>query len=284
MQSLVTLKGLLASGQKVSLIAVSGSSLGLGTTSFNSHKSYIPVIDKNASESILSVAAEQGIPVELLDRNNPAERLQPYAPDVGIVSCYPYRLQSDLLQLPRFGCYNLHPSLLPKYRGPAPLFWQFRHGESETGVTLHQMDHRIDAGDIVAQVRLPMSDAISETDLSRQCATRGVALIQSVLQQLEQGLLKSSAQNAQQASYYGWPNEQDFHIKAEWPARQIHNFICGTRHWGNSYTLHLATNYFKIGSVEGFSMHCMQDKQYIVDGNRIRFNCYDGCVIARLAD
>ena len=196
-QSLVTLKGLLTSGHKVSLIAVSGSSLGLGTTSLNSHKCFIPVIDKNAPDSILSIAAEHGIPVELLDRNSPAERLQPYAPDVGIVSCYPYRLQSDLLQLPRFGCYNLHPSLLPKYRGPAPLFWQFRHGEPETGVTLHQMDHRIDAGDIVAQVRLPMSDAISETDLSRQCATQGVALIQSTLQQLEQGLLTSSVQDEQ---------------------------------------------------------------------------------------
>lgn len=282
-QSLITLRGLLASGQSVSLVAVAGSTLGLGTASLGFQKRYIPVIYENGQDSILRIAAEQGIAVESLDPSDTGEQLRAYTLDVGIVSCYPHRLHDALLQLPRFGCYNLHPSLLPKYRGPTPLFWQFRHGESEGGVTLHRMNHRIDGGDIVAQQRITISDGMSERDLSGLCATRGTALIQSMLQQLEQNFLKPTAQSAPEASYHSWPNEQDFHIKTDWPARRIYNFICGTENWGHPYTLHIDNQLFLISSVEGFSKQIMPDKQYKIDGKRIRFNCYGGSVEAWLA-
>ena len=282
-QSLITLRGLLASGQSVSLIAVADSAIGLGNTAISSDLRFIPVITDDGQDSILRVAAEQGIPVESLTPSDSGEHLRAYTLDVGIVSCYPHRLHDELLQLPRYGCYNLHPSLLPKYRGPAPLFWQFRQGESAGGVTLHRMDQRIDGGDIVAQKGVAISDGMSENELSNLCATQGITLILSVLQQLEHGLLKPSPQNELKASYHRWPTEQDFHIKTDWPARKIYNFIRGTAHRGHPYPLHIEKQLFLINSVEGFSSQRMTDKQYIINGKRIRFNCYGGSVEARFA-
>ena len=282
-QSLVTLKGLLDSGHSVEVIAIAGSAVGLQNASLSA-RPYIPVYREHAHDSTLNLAAALGIPVILLDHKDIGEQLQPYALDVGIVSCFPYRLQNSLLQIPSLGCYNLHPSLLPQYRGPAPLFWQFRNGESETGVSLHRMVPQIDAGPIVAREQVPVIDGISESDLSRLCATRGSALIQTLLQQLESGSLRLTAQDEQQASYYRRPGEQDFHITAEWSTRRINNFICGTRHWGYPYTLQIGRHRFSIVSVEEFSQHTLQDKDYKMDGNRLEFNCYDGCVTARITD
>lgn len=282
-QSVVTLKGLLASGQNLGVIAVAGSTVGLKAAT-PLRQRYIPVIDEKSSDNILSVAVKEGIPVEILEPNDSGERLRPSMLDVGIVSCFPHRLQADLLQVPRLGCYNLHPSMLPRYRGPAPLFWQFRHGESETGVTLYEMDQHIDTGDIFAQERVPMSHGVTEAELSRQCASQGVELIQSLLQQLESGMLRLTAQDERLASHDGWPRQQDFHITTRWPAKRIYNFIRGTRHWGQPYTLRIGAQQFSIGLVDGYSQHSMPDKDYLVDGNRLQFNCYDGTVNARLID
>ena len=170
-QSVETLKGLLASGQKVAVIALAGSTLGLPAAA-SWKRRYIPVIDGNAPNNIQHVAASEGIPFEILDPLDPGTRLRPHTPDIGVVSCFPHRLHENLLKLPAFGCYNLHPSLLPQYRGPTPLFWQLRQGETETGVTLHKMCAGIDTGDIVAQQRLLIDDGISELELGRRCAER----------------------------------------------------------------------------------------------------------------
>jgi len=280
-QSLVTLKALLNSGHSVGVIAIADSAVGLKKASLST-RPYIPVLLKHANDSILSVATIHGIPVILLDRQDTGERLQPYALDVGIVSCFPHQLQNSLLQIPRLGCYNLHPSLLPQYRGPSPLFWQFRNGESKIGITLHRMVQLIDAGPIVAWEQVPVIDGISETDLKRLCATVGNALIQTLLQQLESGSLCLTTQDEQQASCHSWPGEEDFHITTEWSARRVHNFICGTRHWGNPYILQLGRHRFSIVSTEGFSRHTLPDKDYKVDGIWLKFNCYDGCVTARI--
>ena len=282
-QSVVTLKGLLASGQNPGVIAVAGSTVGLKADT-PLRQRYIPLIAEKSSDNILSVAVKEGIPVEILQPNDSGERLRPSMLDVGIVSCFPHRLQADLLNVPRLGCYNLHPSLLPRYRGPAPLFWQFRQGESETGVTLHEMDQHIDTGDIFAQQRVPMSSGVTEAELSRQCASRGVELIQSLLQQLESGSLRLTAQDERLANHHGWPRQQDFHITTGWPAKRIYNFIRGTQRWGQPYTLQIGTQQFSIGLVDGYSQHSMPDKDYLVDGNRLWFNCYDGSIRARLID
>lgn len=281
-QSLITLKGIIDSGHSVCAVAVAGSSLGMGSAA-SSRRVFIPAINADSGDSILTIAMERGIPVEIIYPGAIQNQLQSYSPDIGITSCFPHRLQNELLRLPKFGCVNLHPSLLPKYPGPAPLFWQLWHGETHTGVTLHQMESRLDAGNIISQERLPIRDGVSEAELSRLCATRGSALVRNALRQIELGTLVSTPQNRQHISYHGWPTAQDFHITTDWSTRRISNFINGTRQRGKKYHLGIGQTLFLLDSVMETSPNPIPIKDYIVEGRYLRFNCYDGCVTARLA-
>ena len=114
----------------------------------------LPIITPHLSRNISHVAWEHSIPVWEVGSLSDARTLELLAdlqPDLIAVACFPYIFPSALLQLPRYGCLNLHPSLLPAYRGPLPLFWMARQGERQAGVTLHFLDEGLDTGDIVAQ-------------------------------------------------------------------------------------------------------------------------------------
>ena len=97
------------------------------------------------------------------------------APDVACVACFAQRIPPALLAMPRHGFLNVHPSRLPAYRGPAPLFWQWRHGETQTGVTVHWMDERLDTGPIATQSALTLPDGSSGPQADQICARREVS-------------------------------------------------------------------------------------------------------------
>src|SRR5690606_12718887 len=127
--------------------------------------------------SVARLAAEQGIPVFAPDDVNHAlwvERIPKTAPDMIFSFYYRNLLSEKILAAARLGAYNLHGSLLPKYRGRAPLNWVLVNGERETGVTLHRMVERADAGDILAQERIAIAeddDAMSLHHKLVACAT-----------------------------------------------------------------------------------------------------------------
>ena len=103
------------------------------------------------------------------------------APDLVVVACFPWRLPEWLLALPRHGCLNVHPSLLPDGRGPDPVFWAFRWGLRETGVTIHRVDAGFDTGPIVAQRRLAIPPDATIPSLERDLAEAGAALLLDAL-------------------------------------------------------------------------------------------------------
>src|SRR5205823_3279104 len=96
-------------------------------------------------------------------------------------------LPPELLDVPRVGCLNVHPSLLPAHRGPAPLFWTFRHGDPLAGLTVHWMDEGIDTGDIALQEEIPVAEGTSGLDLQRECLERGARLLVEVVQAVATG-------------------------------------------------------------------------------------------------
>ncbi len=124
----------------------------------------LPLATRYLTQNIIHIAWEQNIPVFEMVRPGDAGTLAALAalqPDVACVSCFSKIIPASLLALPPFGFLNLHPSLLPAYRGPHPLFWLFRQGEQETGVTLHFMDEGLDTGDIALQSPVQFPDGIS---------------------------------------------------------------------------------------------------------------------------
>ncbi len=117
-------------------------------------RSMLPMLHPSAPASILEIAFERQIPVwevSGLARPEAVALLKDYQPDAICVACFSQRIPEPILRIPRFGCLNVHPSLLPANRGPEPLFWTFREGNRQTGVTIHLMDRGMDTGPVLAQ-------------------------------------------------------------------------------------------------------------------------------------
>ena len=190
--------------------------------------------------SIVAQAAAHRLPVIYVKQLRSAAvmaQLAALAPDVILVACFSFVLPPALLQLPRLGCFNLHPSLLPGYRGPAPLFWQWRLGEERTGVTLHRMTSAIDAGEIAAQAEVSWPDGSSGAQADALSAQVGAALMLQTLTHLAQGTLSTRPQDEARSTYFPWPTGYDFKLSATWSARRAFNFMRGTAAWGYPYRL-----------------------------------------------
>ena len=195
----------------------------------------LPILNPQFERNMLHLAWDNHCPVwevgPLSDRRT-LEMLAELRPDLIVVACFPRLFPAPLLRLPRDGCLNLHPSLLPAYRGPVPLFWMARHGETQAGVTLHFLDEGLDTGDIVAQTALPWPDGLTEAELTARCAEAGAELLQATVNQLGQGqTLPRRPQPELGSSYFPYPSPEDFTIPTRWPARRAFNFLRAAASW-----------------------------------------------------
>jgi methionyl-tRNA formyltransferase len=153
--------------------------------------------------------------------------LASYQPDAICVACFSHRLPAEVLRIPRLGCLNVHPSLLPENRGPDPLFWTFRRGDRMAGVTIHLMDEGFDSGPLLLQEAVPVPDGISARTLEAQLAARGGKLLAQALAGLATGTLHPVPQDNARASSYPMPSAEDMLITPEMSARHAYNFACG---------------------------------------------------------
>ncbi|NRN28074.1 bifunctional UDP-4-amino-4-deoxy-L-arabinose formyltransferase/UDP-glucuronic acid oxidase ArnA [Photorhabdus heterorhabditis] len=178
--------------------------------------------------SVARLSADLELPVFAPENvNHPlwVERIRELKPDVIFSFYYRNMLSEDILSLASSGAFNLHGSLLPKYRGRAPINWAILNGETETGVTLHKMVLKPDAGDIIAQHKV----AITETDTSlvlhgkiREAAEK---LLDQVLPQIKAGTYTSTPQDQSQATYFGRRTAADGEIDWGKSATEINNLV-----------------------------------------------------------
>jgi methionyl-tRNA formyltransferase len=150
-------------------------------------------------------------------------------PRVLAVACFPWLLPRAWRELAPLGALNLHPSLLPAYRGPAPLFWQLRAGEARTGVTLHRIDEGVDTGDIVSQEEVPYPDGLGRDGLEALLAETGAVLLAEAASRERLG---GRPQAEAGASRQGHPRESDLEIPTSWNARRAFNFMRGASGFG----------------------------------------------------
>jgi methionyl-tRNA formyltransferase len=144
-----------------------------------------------------------------------------------IIFSFYYRsiIPEFILDLAPLGAFNMHGSLLPKYRGRAPLNWAIIHGEQETGVTLHHMVKEADAGDVVDQESIPISKNACAGDVMSEMTKRAVRILYRQLPLLMQGNAPRYAQDHTQATYFGARKLQDGQVDWTQKATQIHNLI-----------------------------------------------------------
>lgn len=184
--------------------------------------------ESHAFPSVARLAAEQGIPVYAPeDANHPlwVDRIRTMQPDF-IFSFYYRALLSDtILNCARVGAFNLHGSLLPKYRGRAPLNWVLVNGETETGVTLHRMVKRADAGDIVAQQRVAIDPQDNALTLHRKLVACAGQLLEGALPPMKRGEITATPQNDAEATVVGRRTPEDGRINWELPAAKVNNLV-----------------------------------------------------------
>lgn len=178
--------------------------------------------------SVARLAAEHGIPVYAPDEaNHPIwlDRIRTMAPEMIFSFYYRHLLSDEILQCAPKGAFNLHGSLLPKYRGRAPLNWALVNGETETGVTLHRMVKRADAGNILAQQKVAIEDQDNALTLHRKLTQAAEQLLGDVLPHLREGEVSEWPQDESQATRVDRRTAEDGRIDWNQPAQTIHNLV-----------------------------------------------------------
>lgn len=153
------------------------------------------------------------------------EKLKEMNPDLFIVAAYSEIFKDNFLSIPRLGCINVHPSLLPKYRGAAPMERAIMAGESATGVTIMAMNPRIDAGNILAVGKIDIDEEMTGGELAKKLAYLGSELLCSVIGAIERGECPSIVQNDLEASPAPKIKAEEERIDWKKSARELHNQI-----------------------------------------------------------
>jgi len=156
--------------------------------------------------------------------------------DLLVVCDYGQILSSATLATTRLGGINLHASLLPKYRGAAPINWAIYHGETETGVSVIHMTPRVDAGPLIAQAATPISPDETSAELEARLAVLGASLVRGVIDNLERGPMEALAQNAALASKAPRIKKTDGLVDWTRPAAAIKNHVRAMEPWPKTYT------------------------------------------------
>lgn len=163
-------------------------------------------------------------------------RLRAIAPDAIIVVGYGRIIPKWMLDLPRYGNINLHASLLPKYRGAAPIQWAIANGEKVTGVTTMRIDEGLDTGDILLQQELAVADGDTSVTIAPRLAAIGADLMIETLHSLQEGTVKLQPQNQAEASLAPILTKEDGRIDFGRTAHEIYNRLRGFQPWPGAFT------------------------------------------------
>jgi methionyl-tRNA formyltransferase len=188
---------------------------------------------------VKSAALELDIPVYQpvrVRRPECVEELLKYQADVIVVVAFGQILPKEILEMTPFGCINVHASLLPKYRGAAPIQWSILEGESVTGVTTMQMDEGLDTGDMILKTEVPIEAEETGESLHDKLAQAGAALCVETLEELKKGNIQAEKQGESPTIYAKMLDKKMGNIDWNMPAINIERLVRGLNSWPSAYT------------------------------------------------
>ncbi|MFL6465691.1 MAG: methionyl-tRNA formyltransferase [Bryobacteraceae bacterium] len=192
------------------------------------------------AESPVKVAARMlSLPVyqpERIRRPEAVEQLRPLAADLMVVVGYGQIIPQTIIDLPPYGILNVHASLLPKYRGAAPIQWAIANGEKQTGVTIMQIDAGLDTGDMLLKASAEIHPDETAPELSKRLATLGADLLIGAIKQIEEGRVRREKQDHSQATLAPILKKEDGRIDWSRTAQQIYDRLRGFDPWPGAYT------------------------------------------------
>ena len=193
---------------------------------------------KVRSTPVKEFAQSHGIevfqPEKIRNDEETKEKLRQISPDVIVVAAYGQILPEEILALPKYGCVNVHASLLPKLRGASPIQQAIVRGEEKTGITIMQMDSGLDTGDILAQEEIQIGDLNSQ-QLHDRLASIGGSLLLKTLDMLEKENLTPLPQNKDEATYAGLISKKDGKIDFKKSPEEIERLIRGFDPWPGAF-------------------------------------------------
>lgn len=203
-------------------------------------------------------------------------------PDLIVVAAYGKILPARILDVPRLGCINVHASLLPKYRGAAPIQWAIIKGEKETGITIMQMDEGVDTGDVLLQEKIEIAGEDTSLSIHDRLAGLGREMIIRALKLLEAGGLTRTRQNHEEAVYAPMLSKEMGEIDWTKSAEAIFNLVRGLHPWPGTYTF-INGEYLKVFPPVRFGFKekkrnpkCGEVMKTLEDG--IRVECGEGYI------
>jgi methionyl-tRNA formyltransferase len=228
-------------------------------------------------------ALELGIEVLQPDNINDEEikkKLIDINPDFIIVVAYGQILKEDILNIPKYGCYNVHASLLPKYRGAAPINWVIINGESETGITIMEMEEGLDTGDMILSSSIPIGNEDTTEDIHDRLSVLGGELIVKALERAVEGDIEKIPQDHSESSYASMLNKEMGRINWQDNGQNIVNLIRGLKPWPSAYTEYKG-DIIKIhkASLSKTSYGEINGEIKKVDNEGIYVNVNDGSII-----
>lgn len=197
-------------------------------------------------------ALELGIPVfqpERVREPDAIQKIKEYEPELIVVAAFGQILPKELLELPKYGCINVHASLLPKYRGAAPIQWAILNGDDVTGVTIMRMDVGLDTGDMIAKTEVVIAPEDTGGTLFDRLAEAGAHLCVETIPSIVDGTAVYTPQDVQAATKVGMIKKQDGRIDFSRSAKMIECQVRGLNPWPSAYTF-LAGKTLKIWAAE----------------------------------
>lgn len=194
---------------------------------------------KKLKKSAVKEKAEQlGLEVfqpDKIKKQENIEVLKSNNPDLIVVVAYGQILNKEILEMPKYGCVNVHASLLPKLRGAAPLNWAIINGDEKTGVTTMMMDIGLDTGDMLLKSEIDIDDNMNVGQLHDELMVKGAQLLIETLEKMEDNIVVRVKQDESLSSYAPMLNKETQRINWQNSAENIHNLIRGLSPWPTAY-------------------------------------------------
>ena len=208
--------------------------------------------------------------------------LKSYNPDVIVVVAYGQILNKEILTLPKYGCINVHASLLPKLRGAAPLNWALITGETKTGITTMLMDEGLDTGDMLLKSEVEIDENMKVGELHDILMHKGAELLIETLDKLEKNELAPQKQDDSLSSYAPLFNKENRKIYWSLPAKNIHDLIRGLSPWPIAYFI-MDEKTIKVYSSSYINDDSDYEPGYVIKANNegIFVKAKDGIVILK---
>lgn len=168
-------------------------------------------------------------------KGDAAQTIQQLAPDLIVVVAYGRILPKDVIDVPSLGCINLHVSLLPKYRGAAPIQWSLINGDDRTGVTVMYIDEGLDTGDIIDVLPIEIGENETQEELFADVAEKGKSFLSKTLENIIEGNFIRTPQDSAQATLAPPLTKEQAHFDFSQPALVLHNKIRGQNPWPGAY-------------------------------------------------